>query len=157
MPVRGGGGYCWWAGGNSLLDLVANLFCAETGRAIRIQRNVGVQVLEECRIVALLEMDVGQQPVDDGDTGSEKAGLIGGDESFGEMFFVEEKAAKRVLTQPRIRIEFESRADELLRIGKIGTIEKEAAETNIGVGVMCRRWIRWTCERRLRHRRAGEG
>ena len=75
------------------LELVAELFGAEAGGACRVEGEVGVEIGEEAGIIFLLQMDVGEKAVDDGDARSEQARLFGGGESVGETLLLEQSAA----------------------------------------------------------------
>jgi hypothetical protein len=75
------------------LELVAELFGAEAGGARRVEGQIGVEIGEEGRIILLLQMDVGEEAIDDGDARSEEARLFGGGESVGEAVLLEQSAA----------------------------------------------------------------
>ena len=75
------------------LELVAELFSAEAGGAGRVQGEIGVEIGEQGRIIFLLEMDIGEEAIDDGDARSEEARLFGGGESVGEAVLLEQSAA----------------------------------------------------------------
>jgi hypothetical protein len=87
-----------------LLELVAELFGAEADGAGGIESEVSVEIGAESGIVFLLEMDVGEQAIDDGNVGGELAGLFGRGESVGEAILLEERATEFVVTKPEIGI-----------------------------------------------------
>jgi hypothetical protein len=79
--------------GGLALELVAELFGAEAGGAGRIEGEVGIEIGEEGGIIFLLEMNVGEKAIDDGDARSEEARLFGGGESVREALLLEQSAA----------------------------------------------------------------
>jgi hypothetical protein len=111
--LGGGGGVRLGGGGGGVLELElgAELFGALAGGAVWVEGDVRVEVGEEGGVVFLGEVDVGEKAVDDGDTGSEKAGLFGGVEGVWILLFEEEDAAEFVVADPKILILHESLAN----------------------------------------------
>lgn len=121
--------------GMILLNPIAELFGASADGTVGIECDVGIEVGEKRGIVFLLEMNVGEKTVDDGDVGGEAVGFLGRSESLGKLLLVEEEAAELIVAEPEIGVERNPLANEFFGLRKIGAIGEEAAEVDVGGSV----------------------
>jgi hypothetical protein len=137
-------------GGEFLLKLVAELFGTEARGTARVERNVGFEVREESRVIALREVNVGEKPVDDGNTRREKPGLFGRSESIGKTLLQHEGAAEFVVTEPKIGIELKPLANGFFGVGDIAGIKKNGAEADMSFRIFVPAKLKSFAERRFR-------
>ena len=96
--------------------LIAELLGADSSGAVGVKCEVGVEISEQSGIILLEQVNVGEKAVNDGRARSEDAGPFGGGKGVRKLILHEEEAAKFVMGEPEIGIEFQAFAYGLFGI-----------------------------------------
>ena len=102
--------------GEFLLGLIAELLGADSGGAVGVKGEVGVEISKQSGVILLEQVNVGEKAVNDRRARSKDAGPFGGSKGGGKLILHEEEAAEFVMGEPKIGVEFQAFAYGLFGI-----------------------------------------